>query len=724
MVKLHHILSIALSVISLTACSSGGEDEPGGGDKPTSGKYALSGKVEKGPFVQGSAISVQPLNESMTAIGTVFNGEISDDAGDFDLGSVELASQFVRLAADGYYFNEVSGDLSSGQLHLVAIADLKDKSTVNVNILTHLKSGRVQKLMKGGKSFKDANAQAQKELLEQFGLQRFTSSAEGWSITAGTDEAGALIAISSLILYDRTEAEITQYLSRLTQELADNGKFSNSIKQDISDNSRELKRYFSDISNNIVSRYNDLGKSVTVKDLKYFFDWDGDGTAGNEFVENPQITLSPAEVSFPKEGGEADITITANFETTLEKHDNPFDDEEPGSIVVPSVFFSGYYATTGEEPNLESKLNGNKLHIKITKTNSREEKTYSVPIYDMFGKAQASVSVKLAGDPSIEMTLGTDGGAIVNATVNSFATGFGWMYYTERGYTGMYPFHDVQVPFAPDNYYVGKCYNEAYLAIAHCNNFIDALKENNLPEATAMYNVLKAILYIELVDKWGNVIISDGISPENAYNITQSSASDVLNHALGLLNDADKYITKERTVAYATDENVMHGLSKDVTRAAKANAYMALGEYNTAATLLREIVDGNRYQLNSTNDYDMANKAVILGVQVPNEIVNGHAMPIYSYSDIVLALAECHYKRGNTAEASNLIKKVAIAKGLQTTGDIVEDLASIRKQLFTPHYFAFQKRNALGGYEEYQKLWPIPAREMTVNPNMRQNPGY
>lgn len=107
--NLKHILFPVLAAVALTGCSDK-DDEPGGGEKPQSGKYQLSGKVEKGPFVRGSAISVQPLNEKMTAIGTVFNGEIKDDAGSFDLGQIELASQFVRIATDGYYFNEVSGD--------------------------------------------------------------------------------------------------------------------------------------------------------------------------------------------------------------------------------------------------------------------------------------------------------------------------------------------------------------------------------------------------------------------------------------------------------------------------------------------------------------------------------------------------------------------------------------------------------------------------------------
>ena len=109
------------SLVLLCACTEK-TDEPGGRQQPESGKYSLSGKVEKGPFVRGSSISVQPLNASFAATGTIFEGEIADNTGTFDLGEIELESQFVRLSADGYYFNEVTGDYSSGTLHLTAYA--------------------------------------------------------------------------------------------------------------------------------------------------------------------------------------------------------------------------------------------------------------------------------------------------------------------------------------------------------------------------------------------------------------------------------------------------------------------------------------------------------------------------------------------------------------------------------------------------------------------------
>ena len=70
---------------------------------------------------------------------------------------------------------DLSGSLSEGVLVLRALVDLSDKSTVNVNILTHLKYPRIKKLIELGKSFKDANTQAQTELLKLFGLQKYAS---------------------------------------------------------------------------------------------------------------------------------------------------------------------------------------------------------------------------------------------------------------------------------------------------------------------------------------------------------------------------------------------------------------------------------------------------------------------------------------------------------------------------------------------------------------------
>lgn len=247
-------------------------------------EYTVSGKVEKGPFISGSTINLQPMDSNLNPTGSSFSTLITDHAGNFSFGTTTLNSPYAQLTANGYFYNEVTGALSSGTLTLRALADLGEQSTVNVNILTHLKYSRIMDLVeKDHKTYAEANKQAQQELLTQFGLQRFADTdAANYSITSGTPEAGALIAISSLILKDRTEAQVTEYLAKLSKEFGETGAFSVETRAIIKNDCKSLTGVLRLIEDNIKARYQELGQEVTVDSLEYFFDWDNDGVAGNE----------------------------------------------------------------------------------------------------------------------------------------------------------------------------------------------------------------------------------------------------------------------------------------------------------------------------------------------------------------------------------------------------------------------------------------------------------
>lgn len=719
--KLKHLLIPVLVAVALTGCSK--DDEPGGGEKPQSGKYPLSGKVEKGPFVRGSSISVQPLDEKMSAIGTVFNGEIRDDAGSFDLGQIELASQFVRIATDGYYFNEVSGDLSTGQLHLIALADLSDRSTVNVNVLTHLKSARIQNLMQSGKTFAEADKQAQKELFTQFGLQNYESTpAEAMSITSGNDGSGVLIAISSLILNDRSDAEITQYLSSLSQDLADDGTFTDDNKRTISHDRYQLQNNLDNISDNIKSRYNDLGQNVTVPDLRYFYDWNGDGIAGNEIVDNVEISLSQEEVSFDKNGGSATIQVTSNIPLSIEPYKDPFGDEPSNPGHVGDSFFSDDFITnTGEPIKYSATYENNVLTIKVDKTQRHGTQSANIYLYDLMGTVRADVKVNLAGDPSIPLVLGETGKTFVSASFEYFAKSLSWMYYVERGYTGMYQFYDVKCPMNVYDSYNSRAYNAAYSSIAFNANAIKNLATTEYADASAYFILLNAISYTEMVDKWGRIGISE-LTNDNYEIPRQETAETTLRY---LENSLDKISSSfnEKKGLMGTSPDDAFDMPKDVWRLAKANVYIALNEPSNAIPYLQEIVDSHRYSLSYGNEYE-ANSGTILFVKVPDEVMQGHTLSYYSYADVLLLLAECNIATGNAAKASSLINQVAKAKNISVSGNNIADIETLRKQLFIPRYFAFQKRNNLGGYASYQRLWPIPSDQIAMSPGWTQNPGY
>lgn len=719
--KLKHLLIPVLAAVALTGCSK--DDEPGGGDKPQSGKYQLSGKVEKGPFVRGSAISVQPLNESMSAIGTVFNGEIHDDAGSFDLGQIELASQYVRIATDGYYFNEVTGDLSTGQLHLIALADLSDRSTVNVNILTHLKSARIQSLMQSGKTFAEADKQAQKELLTQFGLQAYeTAPAESMSISAGTDGSGVLIAISSLVLNDRSDAEVTQYLSSLSQDLADNGTFTDDNKQTIAHDRYQLKNKLDNIADNIKFRYQDLGKNVTIPDLRYFYDWNGDGVAGNEIVDNVEISLSQEEVSFDKNGGTATIQVTSNIPLSIEPYKDPFGDEPSNPDHIDDSFFGDdFIVNTGDPINYSATYENNVLTINVDKTQRHGTQTANIYLYDLMGTIRADVKVNLAGDPSIPLVLGETGKKFVAASFEYFAKSLSWMYYVERGYTGMYQFYDVKCPMNVYDTYNSRAYNAAYSSIAFNANVLKQLATTEFADASAYFILLNAISYSEMVDKWGRIGISE-LADDEYHAPHQETAETTLRYLENSLDKISSSFNEKKGLIGSSPDDVFD-MPKDVWRLAKANVYMALNEPSHAMPYLQEIVESRRYSLSSGNEYE-ANSGTILFVKVPNEVMPGHTMSYYSYADVLLLLAECNIATGNAAQAAALIDQVAKAKSIPVSGKSITDIEKLRKQLFMPRYFAFQKRNNLGEYAAYQTLWPIPGDQITLSPGWTQNPGY
>ena len=141
----------------LQSCSSNDDLD---GYTPTN--FNVGGKVEKGPFVRGTAIQMQPLDADLDETGESFTSTITDNEGTFTFGSKLLKSPYVKLSASGYYFNEVTGELSKGTLALNAVANLQNAADVNLNILSHLKYQRVMDLVaKDGKSFKEANNQAQ-----------------------------------------------------------------------------------------------------------------------------------------------------------------------------------------------------------------------------------------------------------------------------------------------------------------------------------------------------------------------------------------------------------------------------------------------------------------------------------------------------------------------------------------------------------------------------------
>lgn len=215
-------------------CSDTGSDDNGvaGGASGDSGIIAVTdwevaGVSQKGPFVTGSAVTVQELDGiTLKQTGKSFKGSIKSDKGDFAIKDINLESQYAILEASGYYRDEISGKKSSGQVTLRALTDLKDRKHVNINLLTHLEYERVMYLVtEKKKSIAEAKEQAEREVLATFGIEGDFAESEDLNIFETGDGNAALLAISVLLQSDVDVAGLTERMGEFSISLAEGGSW-------------------------------------------------------------------------------------------------------------------------------------------------------------------------------------------------------------------------------------------------------------------------------------------------------------------------------------------------------------------------------------------------------------------------------------------------------------------------------------------------------------------
>lgn len=720
----------------LQSCSSNDDLD---GYTPTN--FNVGGKVEKGPFVRGTAIQMQPLDAELDETGESFTSTITDNEGTFTFGSKLLKSPYVKLSASGYYFNEVTGELSKGTLALNAVANLQNAADVNLNILSHLKYQRVMNLVaKDGKSFKEANNQAQEEVLKTFGLEKYAKTdVNHFSITSGTDEAAALIAVSSLILYNRSEAQITEYLFQLSEEFAEDGNFSETTKLQIRKDMFSLESKLPQIAENIKKRYQEMGKEVAVKNLIYYFDWDGDGTAGNEIApENHPVRLETNNINVPMEGGSYEVKVNTTVPVYLERPSIPGDDIYDNSTSVSGMEIY----ETGSEPciNYTKELNNNILKVVVKAASFRKEQAVSIPLYDGMGNVVASLNLTQQANPNAEIIvprLGSDGIRLVSGLMERLANAVTLEAQMNYRYTKIINDPHFVAPISSSEPNINNCWRYSYQAL----NRIAMLYR-----ADAMYravyspylNVYRDLCYYQMLIWWGGVVVVPNAGFESYADPSRTSESSILQMLEEELVEAIRNLDEKKCVAFATNANDALFVSKDVARILLARVYMYQQKWAAASNLLQKVVDKSIYPIEKVpTKYTSENKDLILALMVGNEsrasrvYVDGSpedVVPIMTTTDVKLLYAECEIHLGNNAKASKYISEVDNVNGISGTSVSVEGIKQLRKSLKLQDYFAFLKRNGLAikelGLEKYQLLLPIPQNEINMNPNMTQNPGY
>jgi uncharacterized protein (TIGR02145 family) len=352
----------------------------------------VTGLVQKGPFINGTSITLFELSKKLVQTGKTFNTQISSNDGQFEIDNVAIKSGFVELVATGYYYDEIKGVLSSSPLTLYSLSDISDHSTINVNILTHLEKPRVEYLIMD-RSLSAAKLQAQTEILAIFGydpamIERF----ELLDISVDDESNAILLAISVILQGNRTVAGLTELLANITNDISEDGILNDeSIMTDLRNTAISLNQQ--NIRMKLQSRYEELGLNKTIPQFEKYIDifLRSTGLKPNAFPKQAtEITSTSATLNGIVNANDLETAVTFEYGSSTAY----------GSMVnaIPAIV-AGHYnvsvkaAVTGLTPGIQ-------YHFRIKADNSQGT-TYSPdmlisntdPVTDIDGNTYKTVAI-------------------------------------------------------------------------------------------------------------------------------------------------------------------------------------------------------------------------------------------------------------------------------------------------------------------------------------------
>jgi 6-phosphogluconolactonase (cycloisomerase 2 family) len=297
--------------LCLLSCGGGGGGGGGGGTPQPQVTYNLSGRVQKGPFTVGSAISVSEQSPSLAPTGKVYDVQTSDVLGNFAVPS-GVGTPQVEIIAQGFYFDELTGQLSASQITLRAIADLSTNPSPTVNVLTTLQEQRLRALISQGSIFADASTQSEKEVLALFGIDSTKVDAllpfASMRIDSGADADSVLLAASAVLSQMATDAatrngttqaaELSNLVNTLAGQLAGSGTVTMPGFL-AARNLAESEINVATVTGNLQTYYANNGATLVVPKLQEWLDPSNSGILPQRLVPISGLTFIDATGASP-----------------------------------------------------------------------------------------------------------------------------------------------------------------------------------------------------------------------------------------------------------------------------------------------------------------------------------------------------------------------------------------------------------------------------------------
>ncbi len=342
MKRLGNVLTILFVLtLVLSGCGGGSSTQA---STPIPDTYSLQGQIQKGPFAIGSQISVNELDSNLNPVGNVYNIQTVDDLGNFSVGT-KIHSRYVEIIGDGFYMDELTGQLSSSRTQLRAIADLKTGTKVSVNILTAIQALRLKKLVSQGTTFAEASTRSQNEVLSALGVDptKVTglSNLITMKINGTNDSDSVLLALSSILSKMASNqatskatsqpTELSSYINTIASQIQNTGILSSTTIS----NARSLATTQIDLAAvraNVETYYADRGVTIVAPKFEEWVDKEALGVLPRRLVPVTGLAFTNAAEVEPNQlvtsntiivaglGSGVAATISVNSGTTIIKN--------------------------------------------------------------------------------------------------------------------------------------------------------------------------------------------------------------------------------------------------------------------------------------------------------------------------------------------------------------------------------------------------------------------
>ena len=441
---------------------------------------------------------------------------------------------------------------------------------------------------------------------------------------------------------------------------------------------------------------------------------------------NGHISLDKLVLNVPAQGGEFTVRVTSGEKVTL----NPTYGNAESTI--PVISESIY-----PQPETHVSCEGKKIRIVVSPTKGKLKNDKIIRLFSTQSSRYADLHICQDGNADGQLYSNEGLDHIRKNIIMPMWTAQSAYQTLDSEYTELLDFHayrfDGEKIILPTSAALNIFYRklmDLYDRVDELDNVWKKSEDTNLQAIIDIYRGWVAGICALL---WNDV--PDYQSGAVSASTNMAGHDQLMQWAKTALDEAVNLLPEQKAVQAKTTTQIAEA-SKDVARWLLAQLKMEEGNYEEARQLLRAICANNFYALTNEVRYSPSSEETLWGVSPfftdqfwADDNRDGILDEVWlTYADVLLSLAECELRTGNTAEADRIIQEVATAKGLTVTSDdTVLQLQQMRAALSVGrgHYFLFLRRNGLAeselGLETYQLLLPLPAIEC---PNARQNPGY